>query len=62
MTITLAPRIDAGQNAEAFSPRTVEIYVTKETAYQFEGKPTRNPNCPVMTYPKFAWVEVDNDY
>lgn len=58
MTITLAPR-DAQPNV---SPRKIEVNVVAETAYDYKGVPTHNPSCPVLTWPKFAWVEVDANY
>ena len=38
-----------------------EIAVEREDAAAWFGKPTANPDCPTLQWPKFAWKEVEQD-
>jgi len=36
------------------------VAVESEDEANWYGKPTANPACPVLQWPKFAWKEVDD--
>lgn len=44
-----------------FTGRIWPVSVTIKAVYadvkEWRGYPVDNPNCPILTYPKFAWYE-----
>jgi len=36
-----------------------EVAVEREDEGNWHGKPTANPDCPTLQWPKFAWKEVE---
>jgi len=38
-----------------------EIIVEREDEANLYGKPTANPACPTLQWPKFAWKEVERN-
>ena len=36
-----------------------EVIVEREDEANWYGKPTANPACPTLQWPKFAWKEVE---
>jgi len=38
-----------------------EVAVEREDEGNWYGKPTANPDCPALQWPKFAWKEVERD-
>lgn len=43
---------------KCFDQAVREICCTRETDRSWFGKPTANPACPELEWPKFAWKEV----
>lgn len=43
-----------------FDQRVHEVAVECDDEANWYGKPTSNPNCPPLQWPKFAWKEVEN--
>ncbi len=37
-----------------------EVIVEREDEANWYGKPTANPACPTLQWPKFAWEEVEH--
>ena len=37
-----------------------EVAVEREDENNWYGKPTANPACPTLQWPKFAWKEVED--
>ena len=42
-----------------FDQRAREVAVEREDESNWYGKPTSNPACPTLQWPKFAWKEVE---
>lgn len=38
-------------------PESTTIKAIYEDSSEWRGYPIGNPNCPLLTYPKFAWYE-----
>ena len=38
-----------------------EVTVEREDESNWYGKPTANPACPSLQWPKFAWKEVEQE-
>jgi hypothetical protein len=38
-----------------------EIIVDREDKANWYGKPTANPACPTLQWPKYAWKEVEHE-
>ena len=38
-----------------------EVAVEREDEGNWYGKPTANPNCPTLQWPKFAWKEIEQN-
>lgn len=53
--ILLVPRGDADPGARWSDPRPHKILVAREDAVAWYGRPSDNPACPELVYPKFAW-------
>lgn len=58
-TIYLIPRGKASPLACWQDPNPHAVKVEKETAEAWFGKPTENPACPTLQYPKFAWERLE---
>jgi hypothetical protein len=43
-----------------FDQTVREVAVEREDESNWYGKPTANPACPVLQWPKFAWKEVND--
>ena len=43
-----------------FDQRVHEVAVERDDEANWYGKPTSNPNCPPLQWPKSAWKEVEN--
>ena len=52
-TIKLKCESDQG----SFDQTIREVALEREDEINWYGKPTANPACPVLDWPKFAWTE-----
>ena len=54
-TPTIVLRVRPGPGVD---PSPHIVCLTRETETDFWGWPLSNPRCPVLQWPKFAWVEI----
>ncbi|HEV8430098.1 MAG TPA: hypothetical protein VGQ41_19505 [Pyrinomonadaceae bacterium] len=51
-------RLKCESEQKSFDQRLHEVAIEHEDDKNWYGKPTANPHCPTLQWPKFAWKEV----
>lgn len=51
-------KLKAESDSLAVDQTIHEIELTWKNKDNWYGRPISNPNCPILTFPKYAWKEV----
>ena len=51
-------RLNCESDQLCFDQRVHEVAVDREDEANWYGKPTSNPNCHTLQWPKFAWKKL----